>query len=322
MTAFLVRSLLLALGVCASTLSAQTAACDSLNDSTSNVANFISSRNSTRPNSWGWRYVPSSVKLARGLRIYTGNAFTTGFMQLEVWDEDSTTLMPGKRLAGGTFYAPKSSTGEWLGTNLDRNLVLQPNTPYWFVWVEIGWSVFPTEPGGTSMPAAARWDGAMWVASTTNQLKFRLYCSFIDTKGAVVAGTACTGAASGIGTAFSNLTPNIGNADYRVEGSGLPSGAPTLILLGAVANFPSVPLGSAAPGCFLNTDIVFTIAGITGNGDVRTPAAAGHLFAPLPIPNNPVLVGTYVGMQFAALDSASQNALPFVLTNAVRTTVF
>ncbi|MCB9880523.1 MAG: hypothetical protein H6832_14175 [Planctomycetes bacterium] len=314
----LVAAVLLGVGV----TNAQTTPCASLNDSNTNVANFISSRNLSRPNSWGWRYVPAATQIARGLRIFTNNSFTTGFMQLEIWDEDTTTMMPGKRIATGTFYAPKSATADWVGTNFDKQVLMQNGKSYWFVWVEIGWATFPTEPGGTSMPAAAVWNGTAWQTATTDQLKFRLYCSMIDTKGAAAFGTPCAGASGSIGTAFTNLTPNIGNADYRIEGTGLPSGAPTAIILGAIANFPSVPFGGVAPGCSLNTDIVVTIGAATGMGDVRASAAAGHLFLPLGIPNNPSLVGAYIGVQFATFDAQSANALKYVFTNAVRTTVY
>jgi hypothetical protein len=254
--------------------------------------------------------------------IYTGNTLTPTGMILEIWSNDATTSLPLARLAGGTLRYPPMVKAGWLGTNLDKIVVMTPNTPYWIAWTEGGSSQVPTEPTGTTLPAARNTNNGPWSSLPATALKFRIFCSLLDQQGITTAGQGC-GVGGTLGTAFSNIAPSIGAADFAVEGTGFPSGAPAALLVGVQPNFPSFPIPNGIMGCSVNTDVLLTVAGTTGTGNVRsTTGLARHVAFPLPIPNVPSLIGGFVRFQIAVQEAPTAAPIPIVGTNALRVTVF
>ncbi len=324
--AFKTSAALLASFLLASTTIAQTQPCASGNDSNSTASTSITAFGFAGENRNAWSYTPTSSVVARGLRIFTKGGGAAGpFMSIEIWDNDATTMLPKSRLAGGSWHAPMQAVNEWQGANLDKVVVLSANTTYWFVWVDPGFSAVPEEPNGILQMPRARRSGTTWVSvATPGALKFRLYCLQLDEVGVGVRGSACGDSKGSLGTAFTNQSALLGNSNYRIEGSGFPSGAAALLILGADKNFMSVPFGAVAPGCSLNTDIVVLLTAASGTGNTRSSTAVGiasHVFFPFPIPTTPSLRGAYIGAQIAVLDTASSNALPFVFSNGLTTTV-
>ena len=303
-----------------SEVDAQVKPCVGFNDSNNNATNLISARSGAFVNRWAWRYPSPTVRLVQGMRVYTGGRYSNKFMKVEIWDEDSTTSLPGKMLASGTWQASKPSKVMWQGANFDRTVLLRSRTNYWLVWRENGWNQMPFDPSGNKM-AAARWTGSGWSTIGSTALKARLYCQPIDSVGATVYGKSCSNADNRTGTTFTNENANIGNANYGIEASGLPAGAPGVFILGVLPSFPSIPI-KPAPGCFLNADTTLLIPTVTGTGNVRAATAAGHTFFPIALPNDTKLRGVFFAIQCAVLDKASKNALPMVFTNAMRTKVY
>lgn len=305
-------------------LSAQTKPCFSMNDKTNAAANAITAWSSGGAYHWALQWKPAATHVAQGMTIFTGSKHLQGFHTLEIWSDKSSA--PGSRLTGGTFAMPKGTPNGWYGTNFDKVQVLTKGTTYWIVWGEPGWSALPHETGSANiLPLARRLVSATgaWTAATGWGFKFRLFCSRLDQQFVGTFGTACSGSAGNVATAFSTTEPKIGNAEFRIEGVGIPSGAASIMLLGAKKTFPGIPLGAVAPGCYLNTDMVLLLVGVSGTGNHRAkpaPGAAGHMSFALPLPNTPSLVGQYLGTQIAVHDVKSKNQLPMVFTNALRIT--
>lgn len=312
---------LISLGV-AKEATSQTTPCLSFQGSTNTASNLISSRFSNgMPRLWAWQYTATTPRVLRGMRVFTGNKYTDAFMSVEIWSDDSTNSLPGKRIAGGTWRAPKTPMVGWQGANFDRPVVLTTNVKYWFVWIEAGWSQVTFQANGTTQLQSAYWNGTAWASGAQQYAKIQLFCSQLDTKGAMVFGSSCNNAGGGTGTTFTNSSPTLDNADYRIEASGLPAGAPAVFILGVLSKFTSQPVATA-PTCFLNADPTILIPTATGTGNVLSPTAAGHTWLPIPIPNNTALRGAFVAVQVAAFDAQSKNTLQLVFTNAMRSTVF
>ena len=306
-------------------LSAQTKPCFSMNDSTNTATTAISSWGFAGANFWALKWTPGSNHVAQGMTIFTGNQNTDGFDTLEIWSHDSTGQQPKARLTGGTWIMPKGTPNGWYGTNFDKVQVLTKGTTYWIVWGEPGWSALPHDPtaaAGLPLMRRAGTTGS-WTGSTSWGFKFRLFCSRLDQQFVGDYGTPCSGSAGMLATCFSITEPKLGNAAFRVEATGVPSGAASILILGAKSTFPSIPLTGVAPGCYLNTDIVVLLVGVSGTGDHRAkPAtgAVGHIAFGLPIPTTTTLAGNYLGTQVAVHDVKSTNPLPMVFTNALRIT--
>jgi hypothetical protein len=322
----LISSLVVAALFLSPGISAQTKPCFSLNDATNAASNAITAWSSGGAYHWALQWTPSATHVAQGMTIWTSSMHLQGFHTLEIWTEDSKTLQPGVRLTGGTFAMPKGTVAGWYGTNFDKVQVLTKGTKYWIVWGEPGWSALPHQVGSTNiLPMARRLVGTTgaWAAATGWGFKFRLFCSRLDQQFIGTFGTACSGSAGNVATTYSNTEPKIGNANFRIEAAGIPSGAASILLLGAKKTFPGVPFGGVAPGCYLNTDMVLLLVGVSGTGNHRAkpaPGAAGHISFALPIPSTASLVGNYLGTQIAVHDVKSKNALPMVFTNALRIT--
>ena len=321
MTFRLASRLVPAFLLCALPAIAQSAPCAALNDQSASVTPGITAFAFAGPTTWGYQYTPTAPVVAQAIAIFTGNTVTPTGMTLEIWSDDPTTQLPMARLAGGTLRYPPSLKAGWLGTNLDRQVVMLPSTPYWIAWTEGGASQVPTEPSGTTLPAASRVGSGAWSSLAPAALKLRIFCSLLDAQGIVPAGPTCGG--SSLATAFANLAPQIGTADFAVEGTGFPSGAAAVLLVGVQPSYPSIPIPGGISGCHLSTDVLLTVAGTTGTGNVRsTSGLARHVAFPLPIPNLSSLIGGYVGFQIAVRDPSSTAAIPILASNALRVTVF
>lgn len=302
-------------------LSAQTAPCFATNDLSTSVSNAIYSYSPAAPNTYGWQITPTSPVAVQAIEVYTGNNYTSQVgthMTVEIWDENVGTGTPQARLAGGTWII-NPAIG-WQGANLDSVAVLQANTNYWVVFTEPGWSTPPIQPGGTTM-ASVRLSGGSWVGAGSSALKSRLYCGLLDRTNVVPFGSLCASSTGSIGTMFTNESPMVGNAAFRVEGSGFASGSVAFLVIGMIPLFPSVPIPGTA-SCFQNTDAMFTVVGTTGTGNVRAPTAAGHTVFAIPLPNSMAYQGFYFAPQLAVLDPGSPAPIPFVTSNALQLTVY
>ncbi|MHC4897327.1 MAG: hypothetical protein ACYTGW_09500 [Planctomycetota bacterium] len=316
----LTTSLVLTTVLCAVALDAQTQPCFGMNDTNTNVSNAVTAASLSGPGYWAYQFTPASVLVVRGGRVYTGNKFSDAFMSLEIWSHDTTTKLPKARLVGGTWKNAKPTAIGWYGTNFDKLQILTKGTTYWLVWVEPGFSTPPIEPNGTTMVSTAIRYGTGAFTSRTGQaaLKCRLYCSLIDVQGVTVNGNPCASRAGKLGSTFCQVVPSVGNASFRIEGTGLPSTARAYLALGLNKAWSSVSLSPIAPGCFQHTDFVAFVVHQTGTGDVRSAAALGHVNYVAPIPNNSALKGIYVGAQIGVVDAASTNLLPMVFTNGLK----
>ncbi len=315
-------ALLLSMG-----LFAQTKPCFSMNDTTNAAANFITAKSFAGPGYWALRWTPGSTYVAQSLSIFTGSKFLDGYHSLEFWSHDSTASAPKARLSGGSFFLPKGSLAGWYGSNLDKVQLLTKGTTYWIVWGEPGWSAVPHQVGGKPILPLMRRVGTTgsWTASSAGWgFKFRLFCTRRDLRSAVPFGNPCTGSRKALPTSFTNVAPKIGTKEFRVEGTGLPSGAAAFLILGGNKNFKSIPLGALAPRCSLHTDIVLLVGGKTGTGNLQAKPSVGtvnHVSFGLPIPNSAALIGAFLGTQLAVFDKASSAPLPLLFTNGLRITV-
>jgi hypothetical protein len=302
---------------------AQTAPCMAANDQNTSVAGFIYASSTAAPGKHAWQITPTAVTIAQSIRIYTGNNYTSStgpFMSLEIWDDDPVNPgQPGSRLGGGTWQTEPVKS--WQGTNLDDYVIMQPATDYWIVLVEPGWSTPPVEVGGGTMMPYMNGTTGSWIGGTAQALKYRLYCGLLDEQGLVSFGSSCAGSSGAIGTAFAQELPTIGNATFRIEGTGFDAGVPIINVFGITVGFPSVPIPGTA-SCFANTTADVILNDITGTGDVRASTASGHVAFDFAIPANPALVGFYFASQLAALDVNIGTSLPLVTSNAMRVTVF
>lgn len=310
-----------ALTLLAAALPSQTAPCFSTNDATNASTNVIYSYSAAAPNSNGWQITPAAPLVVQSRTVYTGNTYTSqvgNFMTLEIWDENPANTLPGTRIAGGTWRINPAK--DWQGTNLDMPAVLQANTNYWIVFTEPGWSTPPFQPSGTTMPGA-RLSGGSWVGAGATALKCRLYCGLLDQQNVASFGAVCTSSTGTFGTLFTNQAPTLGNADFRIEGTGFASGALVFLVLGMVPQYPSIPVPGTA-NCFQSTDALITLVDFTGTGNVRAPLAFGHATFPIPLPSGAGYLGLYFAPQLAALDPGSLTPIPFVTSNALQVTVF
>lgn len=315
------RFALLSLALATTPLVAQTPPCASMNDATNAVSNAITSSGFSGPNVWAWQYTPSQNLTVAAATMFTTNNFVAQSLGLEIWSDDPATSLPKARLGGGFWKIAKTTVNSWQGTNMDKPVALASGTSYWIVWNDPGFSTVPTDPAGTTLPFA-RQSGTTWTSATATALKFRLYCSQLDQQGVTVKGAACFNTA-GLGTAFVNQAPTIGNGAFMVEGTGFPALASGLLLLGAIPSWPSLPIPGADPTCLVHTDILLTVSGTAGNGNVRNAAGAtGQFTFGIPIPADPALVGGVVSTQIGAVDTASTFPLKIVTSNALLLTLY
>jgi hypothetical protein len=307
-------------------LSAQTKPCFSMNDANNNATRLFTLKSSKGPNFWALKWTPKTTLIAQGMTVYTHSRFRDGFFSLEIWSDDAQLKQPKARLVGGTWFLPKGTAAGWYGTNFDNPQVVLKGKTYWFVWIEGGFSGVPNDNKSTNtLPLMTKIGGVgNWKGTVGWGFKCRLYCSKLDQKTVIPVGKSCSGTTKQVPTSFSITAPRVGNSKFRIEGTGVPSGAATWLFLGRNKNFKPLSLSPAAPGCWLNTDVFFLLVGKSGTGNQQaTPqvGAAHHVFFPLPIPNDPKLLGVFVGAQIAVHDMRSSNPIPMVFTNGLQITI-
>jgi hypothetical protein len=300
---------------------AQSAPCVSGNDATTNVTTSISAYGFAGPNVVAYQFQPATSGVLFGGQLFTGNVnLAPGFETLELWDHDPVANTPGVRLGGGTWQIAPGLGVTWQGCNFDQAVPVLQGNDYWLVWTDPGSTRLPYEPGGTTLPMMRR-SGTSWLPGTPQPLKFRLFCGYLDSASVSNLGFACPATNGQIGVAFTNELPNLGNAAFKIEGSGFAPGSLAVLVAGWDPNWVVAPIPGAAVGCTQNTDVLNATFAITGTGTVRsntTVGAAGHVTFPFAIPPSPGLVGLFLGTQLAGLDAASTAAVPFSFSNAVR----
>jgi hypothetical protein len=308
-------------------LTAQTPPCISLNDANNTVGTSITAFGFAGPGVLGYRFTPAASQLLMAAELFTGNASLNnqGYMTLEVWEEDVVTGLPLTRLAGGTWQIQQSLGIDWQGASFDQVAQLNGGQNYWLVWRESGGNRLPYEPGGTTTQVV-RFTGGNWVLQATAQpVKWRGYCSLLDAQNVQPVGFGCQAASGRLPASFANQAPTIGNANFQIEATGLPTGTVALAILGINAAWQSLPIPGAPTGCELHTDPVVASVVPVGTGNQQAQhaiGASGHAWVDIAIPADPTLVGFVIGAQFAALDAGSAASLPFVFSNGVRVTLF
>ena len=308
--------LLFALVATLSSLVAQTAPCLSFNDSNPNSNGSVTGFGFGGPNTRAWQVSPSSPITIESVRLFTANTLlATAYMTVEIWSDVNS--LPGARLAGGTWRVDQSLLNRWQGANLDAPVAISGAQRFWIVWIDPGFSEFPIETGGLTLPVATR-SGTVWTAQATQSaLKVRLYCNRLDDIGIGNNGGSCLGTNGVYPSAFTNHEPTITNSLFSVEGTGLLPGAACFMILGVQPGWPVVPIPLLPAGCTQNVDLFESYFGFAGTSNVRGPTAAGHVRFALPIPNDPGLVGGFIACQIAGFDTATGAALPLVTTNGI-----
>lgn len=318
--------LLLVAGL-AGSLAAQSLPCIANNDLTTSVSTAITLTGFSGPNVSAFRFTPASTLVLRAAELFTSRTITTpsGYMTLEIWDENPATNLPGTRLAGGTWQAQAALGLDWQGASLDQPAVCIASTNYWLVWRDPGGSRVPYETGGVTMPYAT-FSGGVWVANATPRaLKWRGYCSLLDAQNVLPVGQGCPSSTGRIPVTFTNNAPQIGNAAFQFEGTGFAPGSIGLAILGANPSWVGFPIPGAPAGCSLYADpmVVSTVPIGTGNEQAQhAVGCAGHCWIDLPLPNDPLLLGFVLDAQFAGLDAGSIDPLPFVFGNGLRVTLY
>lgn len=269
-----------------------------------------------------WFVTPATTTVVQSLTMLLRNQYPTQrgeYLKLEIWTDDPANPgFPGTRLGGGSW---KSSTQlVWQGTNLDQPVTMAAGTGYWVMLTEPGWTSVPADPSGTTLFPAKRFYNGTWNQDNNQALRVRFYCGLLDQQGAVPFGPPCASSVGSLGTVFTNEVPLIGNADFRVEGTGFPPGTICFTVLGVIPVFPSVAI-PGTPNCFQNTDSFTSLVSTIGVGNVRQATTDGHTYTPFPVPGNVSLTGLYFAAQMAALDPGSTAPLPVVTSNALRVTV-
>ena len=311
----MLRRLLFALAATISTLAAQTAPCLSFNDTNQNSNGSVTGYGFGGPNTRAWQVSPTSPITIESVRIFTANTLlATAYMTLEIWSDVNN--LPGARLAGGTWRVDQSLPRRWQGVNLDAPVVNSGSQRFWIVWIDPGFSEFPVETGGLTLPVATR-SGTVWTSVAASALKVRFNCNRLDDIGIGNNGGTCLGTNGVYPSAYTNQEPTISNSLFSVEGTGLLPGAACFMILGVQPGWPVVPIPLLPAGCTQNVDLFESYFGFAGTSNVRGPTAAGHVRFALPIPNDPGLVGGFIACQIAGFDAATGASLPLVTTNGV-----
>jgi hypothetical protein len=314
----MLKKLLLAAFATIASLAAQTAPCLSFNDSNNNSNGSVTGYGFGGPNTRAWQITPTAPATIESVRLFTANTLlATAYMTVEIWSDVAN--LPGVRLAGGTWKIDQSLPRHWQGANLDASVAFGTGQKYWLVWIDPGFSEFPIETGALTLPVVTRSSPtAAWVtAASGSALKVRFYCNRLDDLGIGNTGGSCLGTNGVYPAAFTNHEPTVGNTLFSIEGTGFLSGTACFMILGVQPFWPSIPLPVLPAGCQQNADLFDSYFGFAGTGNTRGPTANGHVRYPLSIPNDPGLVGGFIGCQVAGFDTATGAAIPLVTTNAV-----
>jgi hypothetical protein len=173
----------------------QTAPCLGMNDQNTGITGTLTAYALAGPTSIGWQFTPTQTLTVLAAQIYTRNAFFEQDMTLEIWSDGGNGL-PLQRLGGGAWRIVITAFNEWQGANLDAAVQLGQGIPYWIVWTEPGTSLMPVEPAGITLPSARLPSGGAWTLRPADALKFRLFCTQMDSQYVVTSGTPCQGSGS------------------------------------------------------------------------------------------------------------------------------
>lgn len=322
------RACHLVLPILGAALAAQSTPVFQLNSQ--NLVSAATSGYGALPNRRGFQFtVPQNITVAAA-EICTSNASVPGFHRLELMT-DSGGRPSGNQLTRGTWKIDVGAPDRWQGTDFDRPASLLANTPYWLVWNDPGQSSMPQPLSGAVYLPIANYDAITdtWtLPSSLHALPFRLYSGRLDRQGVVQHGEPCAGFLNRIGTLYANQDPTLGNAGFRLEGSGYPGGGLAFLVIGFDPLFqslylPGTPISPRTPqGCFLHTEALTTLTGITGLGDVRSAAAAFHVAFPLPVPATPGLHGLLLTTQIVCVDQGNiVDPLPLMTSNGLHITL-
>lgn len=319
------------LTACAGSAHAHGTVCLARNDVSPSVSSSLTNvpPAGSNPNYHAYRFVPSNNVFPHSAWVYSGSPNRADYMRIEIWTD--TGGAPGTRIAGGAMASPQSTNARWLGSNFESLIMLQLNTPYWFVWVEPGESIVPEEPGSTDQLTRYRRTGTgAWVAAGSGAAKIRLFCGdTIDSASVSRVGFPCSSALDRQPYAWTNDSPEVGNSTFGIEGVHLPNSAASWLLLGFNPGFvpiPMQPLG-ASFGCSLYVAGTVSFSGTTGAAEIGDlpasprPPAAGHVRFPLAIPNNAGLAGLFFSAQIVSMDPPSGSPLPLVFSNGLHITI-
>lgn len=310
-------SLVFAIAIAISSLASQTNPCESLNDGTNAVNPSITGIPFSGTNAYAYEITAQQTHTVQSIRILTENTFRPRFMALEIHDRDPATGFPSARLGRGICNLEAGRGLAWQGVNFDKPVALSQGTLYMLVWREPGGSQPPHDPTGTMVPRLFLGNNG-WRASGSAAVKYRLYCSLLDSANLIPAGNSCTSSQGTEGTLFSNEEPLVGNLAFGLEGSGFDPGAAAVLLLGVNPSFNSVPLTGFPAGCMLHTDVVVSVTAAIGTGAVGgTSSPAGHVLFPLGLPNNAALSGAIFRGQLGAVDAGATAVIPVVMSNGM-----
>ena len=175
------------------------------------------------------------------------------------------------------------------------------------------YAVCNTVDGDGQPSLGDRWGFAGADASATVGTPTRL---FVNAPGVKALGSACVGSFGNVPVLGAAQSPAVGNQTFALEVHGAAPAAPVLLLLGANPNWQPFDMGlMGSPGCLLLVDPQLTVAGQTGGGNAAR--GEGALVQPLPIPNDPGLVGAQLQAQVAIVDLGNGRNTPLTMTNAV-----
>lgn len=259
--------------------------------------------------------------LVLAVQVWTGEKIGTS--TVGIWAHDSVKDEPKSELARGS-WSMKLKNG-WQGANLSKPVILTKGQTFWVSWIPVAGSQASVQNSGTTLPGiqtykwsktnSAPWNGPY----KGHQWKFRLWCQKLA-GGIARIGNGCADGFGAVGIYATNLTPTVGNASFKVEGTRLPPSAAALVVIGLQKTFPSVDLSAAgAPGCFLHSDLILQLGMKTTAG---TPSKSdGTLSVPMGIPNNAALKGFFLRTQLFVADAASRRNLKAIFTNGLGITI-
>lgn len=250
------------------------------------------------------------------IELFTGER--TGSSTLAIYSHNAAMNQPLTSLGSGTFTL--QTPNGWQGANMTAPIPVPANTDFWLVWRPVGGEQTPTEGHATNPPppGAQEYRGSFDNGQNWNgpfrqhQWKLRLYCSRPGQY--TVVGQGCRGSNQLVVTLGNSGVPTIGQS-FNVNLSNALGGTPAVFTLGLSATTWGalvLPFNLAvvgAPGCTVYNDGVILFGLTTGN--------AGTATQPIPLANNPTLIGAVFFNQFFARDAAANN-LGWTFTNGGR----
>jgi hypothetical protein len=261
--------------------------------------------------------VPSARSLALNQAI-TVNSYTSGgATDPKNWGGMTTYATAGRFTAGTNTRTGTSGSDLTHSTQVNnRNWTYgytAPATPGLVQMYVVGL----TADGNGNDDAGDLWAFHGADPASTVSTPLRLYA---NADGVVAIGEACAGSWGQVPVLGAKESPAVGNANFAIEAHGTAPSTQTVMLLGANPNWVPVDLGfMGVPGCKLFVEPLMTFPGQASAGDAKR--AEGVLIQPLPIPNDPGMVGGRVQLQVAIVDLNNGRPTPLTLTNALGITI-